>query len=77
MDIEITDTGFSYQPISKHLDNVICKIYNTQLVDWDPEDNPKIEHYLRLESYITFPSRSSPDIIMFIQDAIALLLKDL
>ncbi|KAL2058745.1 hypothetical protein ABVK25_000036 [Lepraria finkii] len=72
---DLAYAGFSHQPTSKDPDTVICQACRTSLYDWEPDDDPMQEHYLRSKSCIRFPSKSSPTMMMFAQDVTALLQK--
>ena len=43
---DLARAGFSYRPTSEDLDNVFCQICKQNLCDWQPADDPKIEHHI-------------------------------
>ena len=55
---DLADVGFSHKPTIKETDNVICQICKTQLCDWQPEDNPRSEHYNRSRNCLRVASKT-------------------
>ncbi|KAL2045128.1 hypothetical protein ABVK25_012197 [Lepraria finkii] len=53
----LAEAGFSHMPIAGCADNVVCRICNTRLFDWEPEDDPEFEHLIYSGSCRRFQKR--------------------
>ena len=54
---DLAKAGLSHQPTSKYPDTVICQVCNTRLCDWEPEDDPELEHLIYSGSCPRFQRR--------------------
>ena len=59
----LAEAGFSHMPTASYTDNVVCRICNTRLFDWEPEDDPEFEHLIHSGSCRRFQKRPPKTLI--------------